>query len=805
MTVDHNGTVYFTDANDGIGVVSGGGAGRIASGINYNGGIAVSTNGEIFTSDQLRHVIRKGSTVIAGALDVTGSADGIGTAARFNTPDDIALDAAGNIYVTDTGNDLLRKISFDGTNWNVRTMAGVPGMQGAIDGSADAARFGWPTGITVDSAGTVYTAEVKTWRIRAAVYDGPTNGANIWTNSVNGKWEDGLSWSIGYPTVEDEIDYITNDVTKAVVIDGNTVSGRPDSMTINNLVISAPENVINGLVLYNPGLGKPLRIKQQLAIDTGGTVAITNGNLEVDVGLSVGYDGGGALVSVYDGGQIFSTACYIGYQADSNAGHVGGLNAFWTNKTFLTIGAEGDNNGLLVENGGAVGSQSTSIGKSGNNNSVVVTGNGSVWRNPGTFIVGEANGAGNSLTIVNGGAVYVGSAGLQIGTGGDGNVITVADAGSLLSCPGSLRLTSPVQSTYNALYIGTGATVTTSSLVVSNGNFVGIAGGTLNTSSTLVNNGVVFPVGVGQETAMLHLNGGVHIFMSGLEVTDHAVVTGCGTINGTVTIDVGGTIQCDAGCTIVFNNTVTNNGTILPLDGTNVVFAGGLVNHGSVLTNSPPPPSPCLTITNGQIVNLADSTTYNITDGTNTVQFDWSVAGPGHSGYLYATFTTDVALATGVTNIDQVTNASQFAFQTSAFDSIGPITDGDSDGIGQFTILRNRTSQNYAVVRWDDVLDSAINATWWFQKKTGATNFSCGTMPTNSGPTAVSDLVAHVSASSLGLNFLSQPQHAYTIQVRSNLTSGVWMSVTNFAGDGTSHDILLPITPPQGYYRVLTQ
>lgn len=742
------------------------------------------------------------ATIIAGTDGQPGSTDGIGTAAQFSTPDDVAVDNAGNIYVADTGNDLLRKITFDGTNYSVRTMAGVAGAEGAVDGSDSSARFDWPTGITVDNAGTVYTAEVKTDRIRAAVYNGPTNGINIWTNTVNGKWEDGLNWSIGYPTIEDEAEYITNGLSKAVVIDSSTVSSRPDSLSVYNVRVSAPEGNVNGLALYNSTLSAPLRIKQQLAIDSGGVVAITNGAIQIGTGLTVGFDAGSGALNVYNGGRVTSTASYVGYYADLSAVDVSGLNSLFTNQNFLNIGYNGDNNGLLIENGGSVGSGNASVGQNGNNNSIVVTGAGSVWRNPGTFIIGDTGGGGNSLTILNGGAVYTGSGGLQIGNGGDGNVVTVSDAGSLLSCSGPLVLTEPVQSTDNALYIGTGATVATPSLVISQGNFVGLAGGTLSTASTDVDNGVVFPVGVGQQKATLHLNGGDHSFANGLEVTDQGYVTGCGTIYGPVTIDVGGTIVADSGCSITFNDVVTNNGTIIPSDGTNVVFMGGLVNHGSVLTNAPAPPPACATVTNGNIVNLADSAMYTITVGTNSVQFYWSLAGPGRSGYLYGTSTTEIALATSVTNIEQITNASMFTFQTSA---LGPITDGDSTGIGQFTILRNKTTHCYAVVRWDDVQSSSINATWWLQNKTGASDFSCGSGAGASGPVAVSNLVAQVSSGNLGLNFTTQSQRAYTIQVRTNLTTGYWTSLTNFPGDGSSRALSLPIDGPQGYYRVLTQ
>jgi hypothetical protein len=210
-------------------------------------------------------------------------------------------------------------------------------------------------------------------------------------------------------------------------------------------------------------------------------------------------------------------------------------------------------------------------------------------------------------------------------------------------------------------------------------------------------------------------------------------------------------------------------------------------------------------VTNGHIVNLADSTFYNITVGTNTAQFNWSVANPARSGYLYATSTTDVAFATGVTNIDQITNAGVFTFQTTAFNSIGPISDGDVTGIGQFTVLRNRSTQCYAVVRWDSVQNSSLYATWWLQTKPGLADFSCGSGTVNGGPVAVTNLVAQVSSGNIGLNFTTEPKHAYTIQVRTNLTTGFWMSLTNFTGDGSTRALSLPVNGPQGYYRVLTQ
>ena len=84
--------------------------------------------------------------------------DGDGSSARFNNPSAVAVDAAGNTYVADTWNHLVRKISPSGT---VTTLAGRAGICGNDDGTGSSATFCEPTSIAVDKAGTVYVSEVK--------------------------------------------------------------------------------------------------------------------------------------------------------------------------------------------------------------------------------------------------------------------------------------------------------------------------------------------------------------------------------------------------------------------------------------------------------------------------------------------------------------------------------------------------------------------------------------------------------------------------------------------------------------------
>jgi sugar lactone lactonase YvrE len=131
-------------------------------------GIATDRNGNLYVTDTANNNIRRITlaglvTTIAGTAGHTGSADGTGAAARFNQPTGIAVDKAGNLYVTDTGNQTIRKITPDG---KVSTLAGTALVAGSADGTGPAAVFNGPTGIAVDRAGNLYVTDTFNNTIR---------------------------------------------------------------------------------------------------------------------------------------------------------------------------------------------------------------------------------------------------------------------------------------------------------------------------------------------------------------------------------------------------------------------------------------------------------------------------------------------------------------------------------------------------------------------------------------------------------------------------------------------------------------
>jgi hypothetical protein len=154
--IDSAGTVTTIAGSPG----SPGSADGTGAAARFNGpvGITLDNSGNLYVTDNvstIRKITQAGVvTTLAGSAASTGSTDG--SAARFSGPRAIAADATGNLYVADTGNNTIRKVTPAGV---VTTLAGSAGTAGNVDGSGAAARFNAPMGIGVDpTTGNLYVS-----------------------------------------------------------------------------------------------------------------------------------------------------------------------------------------------------------------------------------------------------------------------------------------------------------------------------------------------------------------------------------------------------------------------------------------------------------------------------------------------------------------------------------------------------------------------------------------------------------------------------------------------------------------------
>ncbi|MFO0670739.1 MAG: hypothetical protein U0235_14095 [Polyangiaceae bacterium] len=124
--------------------------------------------GNVVVPDAANHTIRRVTpagvvTTLAGAAEQSGNQDGVAGAARFTQPRALTVDAVGNIFIADSGNHLIRKLTPGG---DVSTVAGSRATYGAADGAGSDAQFYFPAGIAVDESGVLFVADMMNATIR---------------------------------------------------------------------------------------------------------------------------------------------------------------------------------------------------------------------------------------------------------------------------------------------------------------------------------------------------------------------------------------------------------------------------------------------------------------------------------------------------------------------------------------------------------------------------------------------------------------------------------------------------------------
>ncbi|MGO9094620.1 MAG: kelch repeat-containing protein [Bryobacteraceae bacterium] len=293
----------------------GDGGPAISASLFFPSGVAVDAMGDLFIADQLHNAIRKVSrsgiiTTVAGNGSQGFSGDGgLATSASLYDPEDVAVDASGNLFVADSGNRRVRKVS---TNGIIATVAGngIPSFSGD-GGPAASASFDGPSGIAVDASGNLFIADSGDQRIRKV----STNGI---ITTVAGSGSLGFSGD-GGPAASALLD-----VPRGVAVDalGNLFIADTDNQRIRKVSAGGIIATVAGDGTQGfsgdggPATAAELNTPNRVAVDAFGNLFIADTDnqriREVSAGgivATVAGDGTGGFSG--DGGPATSASLYF--------------------------------------------------------------------------------------------------------------------------------------------------------------------------------------------------------------------------------------------------------------------------------------------------------------------------------------------------------------------------------------------------------------------------------------------------------------------------------------------------------------
>lgn len=287
---------------------------------------AVATDGTyVYVADHTDHSIRKIAadgtvTTLAGKAGSFGSADGSGSNARFFAPGGIAADSAGTVYVADTGNATVRKISSAGI---VTTLAGTAGSKGSTDGAGAAARFAAPSGVAVDGTGNVFVVDSEASTLRKITSAGvvTTFAGSAYSNGFTNGTGTSARFSIPFDVAADSGGNL-------FVTDRNNHAIRKvtSSGVVTTLAGSGTMGYANG-----NGMAAMFKFPSGLTADSAGNVYVADtdnqvirrispaGDVTTIAGSGIGSaDGIGTAASFYNPKDVAADAGGNLYIADKN-------------------------------------------------------------------------------------------------------------------------------------------------------------------------------------------------------------------------------------------------------------------------------------------------------------------------------------------------------------------------------------------------------------------------------------------------------------------------------------------------------
>ena len=287
-------TIAGTGASPGF---AGDGGSAIGSQLNFPAGLTVDKSGTIYIADGLNHRVRKVSGGVISTVAGNGTAGFTGdnaaaTSAELSNPTGVAVDSSGNLYIADSGNNVVRKVA----NGTITTFAGNNNSGAGYSGDgavATSAQLNNPVGVAVDSAGNVYIADAGNSVIRKV------SGANISTAAVGFTHPDGVA-----------VDAAGN------IFVADTVGRRVVEISNGAYTTIAGNGTIGFSGDDGPGTKAALNDPMGLAVDSAGNVIIAdtlNGRIRkvTPSGTITTIAGNGGLYFFGDGGSAIRAGVYF--------------------------------------------------------------------------------------------------------------------------------------------------------------------------------------------------------------------------------------------------------------------------------------------------------------------------------------------------------------------------------------------------------------------------------------------------------------------------------------------------------------